>query len=81
MSTLATEDQVQSLVVDSLRSFGAEAEQITPESTFESLDIDSLDLAELSQIVHEQLGVELKGADVAAIATVGDAVALIVSRL
>ena len=43
---------------------------------FEALDIDSLDLAELSQIIEEQFGVELKSADVAEIKTVGDAIDL-----
>ena len=52
-----------------------------PAATFEALDIDSLDLAELSQIVHEQFGVELKGSDVAEVKTVEDAVKLIASKV
>ena len=42
-----------------------------------SSSIDSLDLAELSQIVHERFGVELRGSDVAEVKTVGDAIKLI----
>ena len=80
MSTTATTDQIEKVVVESLQTFGAEPGQIKPEATLESLDIDSLDLAELSQIVHEQFGVELKGSDVAEIKTVEDAVKLIASR-
>ena len=49
-------------------------------TTFEDLDVDSLDLAELSQIVDEEFGVQLKGSDVAKIKTVGDALDLIVGR-
>jgi acyl carrier protein len=81
MSTAVTTDQIEKVVVEALQTFGAEPDQITPEATFEALDIDSLDLAELSQIVHEQFGVELKGSDVAEIKSVEDAVALIASRL
>jgi acyl carrier protein len=81
MSTAVTQEQVEALVVESLETFGADAAAITPEATFEALDIDSLDLAELSQIVHEQFGVELKGSDVAEVKTVKDAVELIASRL
>ena len=81
MSTAVTADQIEKLVSESLETFGAEADQITPDATFESLDIDSLDLAELSQIVHEQFGVELNGSDVAEIKTVEDAVNLIASRV
>ncbi len=81
MSTAVTQEQVEAVVVESLETFGAEADLITPDATFEALDIDSLDLAELSQIVHEHFGVELKGSDVAEVKTVKDAVELIASRL
>jgi acyl carrier protein len=81
MSTAVTTEQVEKVVIESLRTFGANAEDITPDATFEALDIDSLDLAELSQIVNEQFGVELKGSDVAEVKTVEDAVQLIASRL
>jgi acyl carrier protein len=81
MSTVATEDQIEKVVAESLQTFGADPEHITAEATFEALDIDSLDLAELSQIIHEQFGVELKGSDVAEIKTVDDAVKLIASRV
>jgi acyl carrier protein len=81
MSTTITEEQIEQLVSESLQTFGADPALITREATFEALDIDSLDLAELSQIVHEQLGVELKGSDVADVKTVDDAVRLIAERL
>jgi acyl carrier protein len=81
MSTVVTEEQIEKIVVESLESFGADPEQITRDVTFEALDIDSLDLAELSQIVQEQFDVELKGADVAEIRTVDDAVKMIAGRV
>jgi acyl carrier protein len=81
MSTAVSEQQIEKIVVESLQTFGADPDQIKPDATFEALDIDSLDLAELSQIVHEQLGVELKGSDVAEVKTVEDAVKLIASRV
>jgi acyl carrier protein len=80
MSTALVEEQIEKVVAESLQTFGAEPDHIKPDATFESLDIDSLDLAELSQIIHEQFGVELRGSDVAEIRTVGDAVKLIASR-
>lgn len=81
MSTTATEEQVEQVVVDSLVSFGAERSDIDREATFEALDVDSLDLAELAQIVEEKFGVELRGSDVANVKTVGDAVTLIAERI
>jgi acyl carrier protein len=80
MSTAVTEERIEDVVRESLHGFGADPERVRPEATFEELDIDSLDLAELSQIIHEQFGVELKGSDVAEIKTVQDAVRLIASR-
>jgi acyl carrier protein len=80
MSTALQENEVEKLVVESLETFGADPALITRAATLEDLDIDSLDLAELSQIVHERFGVELKSSDVAEIKTVGDAIELIVSR-
>jgi acyl carrier protein len=75
-----TTEQVESRVAETLASFGPDADQITRESTFEELDIDSLDLVELAQIVEDEYGVVLKGEDMKELRTVGDAIDLIVSR-
>jgi acyl carrier protein len=75
-----TTDQVEARVVEALASFGPDADSIARDSTFEELDIDSLDLVELAQIVEDEYGVVLKGEDMKELKTVGDAVDLIVSR-
>ena len=80
MSATVTTEQVEAVVRDALAELGADRAAITRDATFEHLDVDSLDLAELSQIVDEQFGVTLKGDDVAQIETVGQAVDLIVTR-
>ena len=80
MPTTITPDQVEERMTDALVEFGPEREQIKRDATFEALDVDSLDLAELSQIIEDEYGVALKGEDVARIKTVGDAVDLVVSR-
>ncbi len=79
MSTV-TNQQVETRVIDALASFGPDKSQITRESTFEELDIDSLDLVELAQIVEDEYGVVLKGEDMKELKTVGDAIELIASR-
>jgi acyl carrier protein len=76
----ATTEQVESRVVETLASFGPEVSQITRDATFEELDIDSLDLVELAQVVEDDYGVILKGEDMKELKTVGQAVDLIVSR-
>ena len=75
-----TEENVQKTVYEALPQFGVDESQITREATFEDLDVDSLDLAELSQIIEDEHGVQLKGEDVAKIKTVGDAIELVVNR-
>ncbi len=75
-----TTQQVEARVIEALASFGPDADQITRESTFEELDIDSLDLVELAQIVEDEYGVVLKGEDMKGLQTVGDAIDLIVGK-
>jgi acyl carrier protein len=74
MASTITKDQIEEVVTGALVKFGTEPELIKPEVTFESLDIDSLDLFELGQIIEEEFGIELKGSDVKGIVTVGDLV-------
>jgi acyl carrier protein len=80
MPTTVTPEAVEDVVVDALAEIGPDRDAITRDATWEQLDVDSLDLAELSQIVDERFGVRLKGDDVARIKTVGDAIDLIVAR-
>ena len=79
MSAVSTQ-QVETRVTEALASFGPDQSQITREATFEELDIDSLDLVELAQIVEDEYGVVLKGEDMKDLKTVGDSIDLIVSR-
>jgi acyl carrier protein len=79
-STTITRNAVQTRVFAALEEFGAEPADIELDATFEALDVDSLDLVELSQIVHEEYGVEIKGEDMPKLKTVGDAVDLIAER-
>jgi acyl carrier protein len=81
MSTAVTEEQIEKVVVDSLESFGADPDDISRDATLEQLEIDSLDLAELSQIVQERFDVELKGSEVGDVKTVGDAIKLIAASV
>ena len=56
------------------------AEDITPESTFESLGIDSLDVVEMIMDLETELGVELEMED-QKIATFGELAEFIESKL
>ena len=80
MSATITTEQVEAVVYDALVELGPTRDQLERDATFEALDVDSLDLAELSQVVEEAFGVRLKGDDVAQIQTVGQAIDLIVAK-
>lgn len=79
MSTI-TAEAVEKTVTEALISFGAEADEVARDTELTVLDIDSLDLAELSQIVDDEYGVSMKSSDVSNIKTVGDIIDLIVSK-
>jgi acyl carrier protein len=80
MSTTTDVTQVEATVYKALETFGAEPTAINRDATFAELDVDSLDLAELSQIVEDEYGVTFKSSDVEQLKTVGDAVDFIVAR-
>jgi acyl carrier protein len=80
MSTSTDATTVEATVFKSLETFGADPETIKRDATFEELDVDSLDLAELSQIVEDEYGVKFNSSDVEQMKTVGDAVDMIVAR-
>ena len=80
MPATVTPEQVEKTIFDALESFGAEPDAISREAEFKELDVDSLDLAEMSQIVNEEFGVKLTSDDVRQIRTVGDAIDLVVAR-
>ena len=74
-----TTEAVEKVIFDGIEEIGAEGE-VTRDATFESLDIDSLDLIEVAQIVEDEFGVELDGDSVKDVKTVGDVIDLVVAR-
>jgi acyl carrier protein len=79
VSTTTTTD-IENTVVESLKTFGAKAEDITRDATWEDIDVDSLDLAELAQVVEDEHGVKMEGDDMKNIKTVGDAIDFITEK-
>ena len=80
MAGTITREAVERRVVEALVEFGAARGDITREASFQELDIDSLDLVELAQIVDEEYGVELKEEDLKTVKTVGQAIDLVAER-
>jgi acyl carrier protein len=80
MPAEVTTASVEQVIFDGLAEVGAEREQISREATFEDIDVDSLDLVEIAQIVEDEFGVELEGDDVKDLRTVGEVIDLVVAR-
>jgi acyl carrier protein len=80
MSTTTDTTKIEKTVYEALETFGADPTAIKREATFVELDVDSLDLAELSQIVEDEYGVTFKSSDVEQLQTVGDAIDFIAAR-
>jgi len=54
-----------------------DAETALPETTWEDLDVDSLDLVELVKALEDRFDVQIADPDLKGIAAVGDAIALV----
>ena len=68
---------IKRLLVDEL---DVAPEAVTLDATLESLDVDSLDLVEVAQLVEERWGLEIKGSDAKDVRTVGDATEMIIKK-
>ncbi len=73
----AVYDRVKELLVD---KFGVPEEDIKPESTFEELDLDSLDLVEFALAAEEDLGVRISDEEAEDLETLQETVALLEAK-
>jgi acyl carrier protein len=80
MEAGVTTDRVEQVIFDGLIEVGADRDAVSREASFEDLDVDSLDLVEVSQIVEDEFGVELEGDDINDLKTVGEVIDLVVAR-
>ncbi len=81
MSDNPNPEEVRQLIIDELSQLAdLKPEEIKSEATLEDLDIDSLDLVELAQIIEERYDVRLEREDFKDVTTVGAAIEAIISR-
>jgi acyl carrier protein len=75
-----TTTTIEATIFAALEQLDADPESISREAGFEQLDIDSLDLAELAQIIDEEYDVKIAGADMELLKTVGDVIDFVAAR-
>jgi acyl carrier protein len=80
LATQVSPENVETTIYDGLVELGTERDALNRDASLEDLDIDSLDLVELAQIVEDEYGVELKGDDVKDVKTVGEVIDLVVAK-
>jgi acyl carrier protein len=79
--TTATKDQITERVIAALVEIGeGELGEITPDSRFDQLDIDSLDLVELADVIELEYGLEISDDELDGIETIGDVVTFVSER-
>ena len=82
MATTGTQTQdIETTVIDALAQFGADPAALSRDATLEDVDVDSLDLVELTQVVEERYSIDLESEDFKQIKTVGDVVDLVAARV
>jgi acyl carrier protein len=82
MTSTINPTDVEAKVLQALGELGGlDPATLQPTTSFEEIDIDSLDLVELGQIMEEQLDVMLETSDISELKTIGDAVDLVCQRL
>jgi len=79
MPATITADSVEQKIREVLPEFGVDAGAIALDATFADLDVDSLDIAELSQIIEDEYGIRLADEDLAKLETVDDTIKLVLS--
>jgi acyl carrier protein len=79
-ATTVTPQAVEAVIFEALKGFGVEEDLLSRDAEITALDIDSLDLAELAQVLDDELGVEIKGDDVKGITLVSDLIDRVVAK-
>ncbi len=74
---MSTEDKVKTIIADQLE---VDSAKLSPETTFEDIDADSLDIVELVMALEEEFDLEISDQEIENINTVGDVVKYIESK-
>jgi len=80
-TTKTTPQDIETTVMKALEQFGADPSALTRDATLEEVDVDSLDLVELTQVVEDEYEIDLENADFKKVKTVGDVIDLVVDRV
>jgi acyl carrier protein len=82
MTEAKTVDGIEERVLEILAELGPERDELTHEASLEELEIDSLDLVEMAQVVEEEFEIEIDMAEMREREprTIGDILAIVRSH-
>jgi acyl carrier protein len=75
-----TSTTIEARIFTALEELDVDPEKISREASFEQLDVDSLDLAELASVVDDEYSVKIRSDDMKSLKTVGDVIDLVAAR-
>jgi acyl carrier protein len=79
---MPTPEEITTAVIRELADVAeVDEDRLELDARLEDLDIDSLDLVELAQIVEERFGVELDRSAMNGVLTIGDAIRIVIARV
>jgi acyl carrier protein len=81
MEQVKTPQEIEDGICDAIARFGPERSEVTRDATLADLDVDSLDLVELAQIVEEDYGIRVETGDFKDVVTVGHAIDVVLSKV
>lgn len=68
---------VENILTDTFR---VPEDEVSPDATFESMQLDSLDLVELTMVIEEEVGLRIEDDELEGVETVRDAVELMARK-
>ena len=80
MPATITDASIEQKIRAVLPDFGVDADAITRDATLAELDVDSLDMAELSQIIEDEYGIRIADEDLVKLETIDDTIKLVLSH-
>jgi acyl carrier protein len=82
MAAEATREEIEDLIRGLLiEEFDVEEDLIRPEATMEELDLDSLDLVEIGQVVEQKYGVRIRANDAEGVTDLGGVITMIHNKI
>jgi acyl carrier protein len=80
MPTTVSLQEIETTIAEAIAEIGPDISEIKRDATLETLDVDSLDLVEVAQVIEEEFGVRLVVEDAESLRTVGDVYDLVYAR-